>query len=149
MWEINSTGQYLCFVYSMCMGGILGLIYDFFKIDRIVFKRKKFIVFFQDIFFWLIAAFIFFSFSVVFSNGQIRAYLLFGCLIGFLIYRLTISKIFILIIIPFKKINAIIKKQYMKLVENLNFLVRKTFRGIKNFVKRHLFSKNQKNIKNN
>lgn len=123
MWEISSNEQYLCFIYSMCLGAFLGLIYDFFKIDRNVFKRRKLTVVFQDILFWIISAFMFFSFSIVFSNGQIRAYLLLGSFLGFLIYRMTLSKILILIIVPFKKINFIIKKQYLKLLEKLNLCI--------------------------
>lgn len=149
MWEISSYGQSLCFLYSMAVGGILGLIYDFFKIDRIVFKRGNIFVFLQDILFWIIATVIFFSFSVVFSNGQIRAYLLFGSFLGFLIYRLTFSKIIILISIPFKKIINIVKKYYSALINKLNILNKKVVISIKNLAKSFLFSKKQKNIKNN
>lgn len=149
MWEINSWGQYLCFIYSICLGGVLGLIYDFFKFDRIVFKRKNLLIFLQDILFWLISAFMFFSFAVVFSNGQIRAYLLFGSFFGFLIYRLTLSKLFMLITTPIKKLNSKIVKQYLKIVKKLNFWLKNFTVGIEKFIKRYLFLKKQKNIKNN
>lgn len=149
MWEINSISQYLCFVYSMLMGVVLGLIYDFFKIDRIVFKRKKLFVFCEDLLFWLISAFIFFSFSVVFSNGQIRGYLLFGSFLGFLLYRLTLSRILILIIIPIKRIINIIKQFNLKVIKKLLFCIENIVKKTKIIVKKFFIFKKQKNIENN
>lgn len=149
MWEINSSEQYLCFVYSICMGAILGLLYDFLKIDRIVFKRKNLSIFLQDVLFWIISAFMFFSFSVVFSNGQIRGYLLFGCLLGFLIFKLTISRIFTLIILPLKRIKNMAENKYLNLMKKINFTIISIINGAKNFIKKFLLTKKQKNIKNN
>lgn len=149
MWEISSSSQYTCFIYSMILGVELGLIYDFFKIDRIVFKRKSFFVFLQDILFWLIAAFEFFSFSVVFSNGQIRGYLLLGSILGFFIYRLTFSKIINLIIIPLKRLKNILKKFYLNFINKIVYYTENITNKVKIFIKKFLTSKNEKNIKNN
>lgn len=149
MWEISSSSQYTCFIYSMILGVELGLIYDFFKIDRIVFKRKSFFVFLQDILFWLIAAFEFFSFSVVFSNGQIRGYLLLGSILGFFIYRLTFSKIINLIIIPLKRLKNILKKFYLNFINKIVYYTENITNKVKIFIKKFFTSKNEKNIKNN
>ena len=149
MWEISSLSQYTCFIYSMILGVELGLIYDFFKIDRIVFKRKSFFVFLQDILFWLIAAFEFFSFSVVFSNGQIRGYLLLGSILGFFIYRLTFSKIINLIIIPLKRLKNILKKFYLNFINKIVYYTENITNKVKIFIKKFFTSKNEKNIKNN
>ena len=149
MWEINNASQYLCFLYSIGIGVALGLIYDFIKIDRIVFKRKNLFVFCGDILFWLISTFVFFSFSVVFSNGQIRGYLLFGSLLGFLIYKLTLSRIFILIVSPLKRVSRIIKLCYLKFITKLLFYIKNIVNKVKIFVNYFLFSKKRKNIKNN
>ena len=149
MWEISSLSQYTCFIYSMILGVELGLIYDFFKIDRIVFKRKSFFVFLQDILFWLIAAFEFFSFSVVFSNGQIRGYLLLGSILGFFIYRLTFSKIINLIIIPLKRLKNMLKKIYLNFINKIVYYTENITNKVKIFIKKFFTSKNEKNIKNN
>jgi len=121
MWEINSYSQYLCFLYSVLMGGAIGLLYDFFKIDRIIFKRSRWFIIFADILFWVISAFIFYSFAVVFSNGQVRGYLLFSSLLGFIIYKLTLSKLIVLIISPIKKASTFIKKLYLTLLDKINY----------------------------
>ena len=146
MWEINSAEQSLCFVYSICLGIGLGLIYDFFKIDRIVFKRRCLFIFFQDIIFWLISSFAFFSFSVVFSNGQIRAYLLFGCFLGFVFYKLTLSKIVMLFSVPYKKINNAAGNLYLNLLKKLNYSIICSINVVKNLAKKYLLTKKQKNI---
>lgn len=149
MWEINNTSQYLCFSYSLVLGAILGLIYDFFKIDRMIFNRNVFFILLEDILFWVISAFAIFSFSVVFSNGQIRGYLLFASFLGFIIYKLTISKLFTLMISPFKKISNMIKKQYLSTLKFLFYHIGNTVKTVKKSIKYILKIKIRKNIKNN
>ncbi len=135
MWEINSFSQYLCFLYSVLMGGAVGVLYDVFKIDRIFFKRGTAFIFFQDILFWIISAFAFFSFSVVFSNGQIRGYLLFGFFIGFIIYRLTLSRLLMILVLPIKRASFAIRKLYLELLDKVNLFFRFAFEKTKNIFK--------------
>lgn len=136
MWEINSYSQYLCFLYSVLMGGAIGLLYDFFKIDRIIFKRSRWFIIFADILFWVISAFIFYSFAVVFSNGQVRGYLLFSSLLGFIIYKLTLSKLIILIISPIKKASTFIKKLYLTLLVKINHFFNLILQKLKFIIKK-------------
>lgn len=141
MWEINSYSQYLCFLYSVLIGGIIGVIYDFFKIDRILFKRSILFIIFEDILFWVISAFIFYSFSIVFSNGQVRGYLLIGCLCGFFTYKLTVSRLIIMMIFPLKKLSVVIKKFYSRLLDNINSNIISIFKNIKAFSTKSLLKK--------
>lgn len=128
------------------MGGILCFVYDLFRVDRVLFKRSSIFVFLQDVLFWVISAFVFFSFSVVFSNGQIRGYLLFGTALGFLIFRLTISRLIWFLVRPLKKFIKILKKKYNQLLEKLLFCIVKVVKRAKILLKKIFF--NQK-IKNN
>jgi len=93
MWEINSNLQILSFLYSVLTGGIFCFIYDLFKSLRSKLKFSAVSVFFQDIFYSAIISVIAFCFFLIFVNGEIRSYILLGFLIGFLIFRATISKI--------------------------------------------------------
>ncbi len=133
MWEINSFSQYLCFLYSVLMGSSIGVLYDGFKIDRMIFKRGILFIVFQDILFWIISAFAFYSFSVVFSNGQVRGYLLFGCLMGFVIYRLTLSRFIMFLVIPLKRVSLAIRKFYLILLNKANLFLSFAFKKSKNF----------------
>lgn len=147
MWEISSYNQYLCFLYSVAVGGFIGIIYDFFKIDRKIFKRGVAFIVFEDILFWVISAFVFFSFSVVFSNGQIRGYLLFGTSIGFTVYKLTLSKVVIMLILPIKKLTVIIKKFYLLFLEKTIFYCGFLYKKIKSVLNLSVVLKKGKNNK--
>jgi len=147
MWEINSISQYTSFLYAIFMGNALGVIYDIFSIDRALFKRTVIFVFFQDILFWVISAFAFFSFSVVFANGQLRGYLLFGTLLGFLLFKLTISRLFWLLVRPFKKFICLLKIKYLNFLEKMVLYFKKAVHRIKRTFKKILFLKNFKNNK--
>ena len=52
MWEISGYSQYVCFWYAIILGVALGILYDVFKFDRILFKRSKIFVFICDVLFW-------------------------------------------------------------------------------------------------
>lgn len=145
MWEISGYNQYICFWYSIVVGLGLGFLYDLFKFDRTLFKRSKFFVFICDILFWIISAFIVFSFCVVFSNGQIRGYILLGCLLGFLIYKLTLSCIFFGLLFPTKKLIKVVNVRYCLVLEKINLYVSKFIFIVKKNTKKVFFIKKTKN----
>lgn len=139
MWEISSYSQWMFFLYSLILGFIISLFYDVLRIDRAIFKRSNLTVFFEDILFWIITAFSVYSFLIIFSNGQIRAFILFGISLGFIICRFTISKLIFLVIRPLKKLTKTIRKNYLKGID----LTLKISYDMKNKLKR-LTSNNKK-----
>lgn len=116
MWEINNYHQWSTFFYSILLGGGLCLIYDLFRLDRMVCRRSTVTVFFEDIAFWLIAAFSTFCFLLIGTNGQIRAFVLFGIAIGFIIIRLTLTRLTDFLILPLRKLSRKIRAIYLKWV---------------------------------
>lgn len=144
MWEISGYSQYICFCYAIFMGVVLGFIYDVFKFDRILFKRSMIFIFISDVLFWIISAFVIFSFCIVFSNGQVRGYIIFGSLIGFLIFKILFSRIFFWFLNPFKKITKSINLFYVLGMKNLNLFIF----NIKNLIKKIVISKKIKNNEN-
>ncbi len=125
------------FVYAVGFGFLIGVLYDVFRTLRLLFggtKKKAFLI--SDIVFALAAAFLTFLFALTLLNGSIRAYVLFGELMGFLIYyvsfgtfviRLTdkiaaflrrvFTRIFRLIAKPFLALYKILKRFYTKNVQ--------------------------------
>lgn len=94
MWEINNALQVINLLYSAAFGIIICLIYDILRSLRCVFSFKNSTVFFQDILFFIILAITVFCFLIVTTNGQLRGYIIFGIILGFLICRFTFSKAF-------------------------------------------------------
>ena len=51
------------------------------------------LVFLSDIFFWVVSAFVTFVFLISRTNGEIRGYVIISETIGFLIFRISISRV--------------------------------------------------------
>ncbi len=116
MWEINNGFQALSFIYSIISGIILAVFYDIFKAFRISFKLSDIAVFFTDIFYYIISAIASFFFFLSVSDGEIRFNILFGFSVGFLIWRITLSRFFILI---FKYLLVTILRFYKYLSDKI------------------------------
>ena len=95
MWEIDSNLQILSFLYAVLAGGIFSVFYDVLKSVRLSFKCSAITVFFQDIFYFAVVAVAAFCFLLSQSGGEIRLYIIFGFILGFIILRLTFSRILV------------------------------------------------------
>ena len=150
MWEISNIGQSNAVIYAFLLGLVLGFVYDIFKLDRIIFKRSTFTVFFEDIAFWVIAAFLTFCLLLLTTNGQARLYVIEFVFLSFFVYYFTLSRL-VLISAPFlKKVSRKISKNYIKaviFVSKFDLVILNFLKRFKNPLKTGL--KWQKNIKNN
>ncbi len=83
------------FLMSVVFGAAVGVLYDCFRVLRIVFPaaRKSVPVFVMDIIFMLCCGGLFFLFSVIFCRGNIRFYCILGALPGFVMYILTLGNL--------------------------------------------------------
>lgn len=114
---------FIFFLTGIC----IGLLFDFFRIQRKVLRTCDFITYIQDILFWIVSGLIIIFVIMKYTNGEIRIYMVFGIILGILIYFLIISKyimkIFVCILsfllniigkllFPLKKIYKIIKKDW-------------------------------------
>lgn len=101
MWEIDLNGQTQTFIYSLCLGALLCLFYDIIRAIRKVWQKSAAAVFFEDLFFWIISAFATFIFLIARTSGEIRGYVLVCELVGFVLCRLTFSRVFFFLIVHF------------------------------------------------
>ena len=120
---------YLFLLFSL-NGVIIGLLYDLFRILRKTFKTVDFVTYIEDILFWILTGIIIIFFLYNFSDGSLRLFMVFGLIIGILIYMVTFSKIIIkfsmIVINVLKKIICILLvpiKFFLKLLlKVINFL---------------------------
>ncbi len=127
MWEISNISQAVSFLYSIILGIIYALFYDFFRAVRIVKPQTAFSVFLQDLLYFFITAIVTFIYLLALTNGEIRAYVLVGILIGFLLFIFTISKYYIIALtfvlkLIFNFINLILKGFYI-IIGKLDLLI--------------------------
>lgn len=92
MWEINVGDQSLTLLYSFALGVLLCVCYDFIRAMRKNGFNSFAAVFFTDIVFWIISGFVTFIFLMSRTNGEIRAYVLVSELLGFVLFRITLSR---------------------------------------------------------
>lgn len=92
MWEIHNNLQIFGFLYSCVLGIIFCVFYDVIRTIRIIKKHNNLTVFFEDIIFFLTVSVTTFIFLLSITNGEIRAYILFGIIIGFTLFNRIFSK---------------------------------------------------------
>ena len=86
------TSQIIVFLFSMILGAALSLIFDGFRILNAVLTVNLKRIFFEDIIYFILSAFITFTYILVANGGEIRVYIILGELLGWTIYRLTLGK---------------------------------------------------------
>lgn len=116
MWEINNHNQIITFLLSVCLGVLCCAIYDIVRALRKVCLNSLLAITVGDILLWIFYAFITFIFLISRTNGEIRGYVLLGELLGFSLFRMSISKIFYLFFkLVFRRLKVIIEKLNMVL----------------------------------
>ncbi|MBE5812133.1 MAG: hypothetical protein E7314_00570 [Clostridiales bacterium] len=87
------NNELIAFVYFAISGIISGLVFDMFRCKRKCFETPNWLVYIEDLLFWIIIGGIALYTSYIASNGQVRVFMLISMLLGSMIYFLTFSKI--------------------------------------------------------
>lgn len=125
---ISLSQQYTAFFYSLVIGVGLGVVYDIFRITRLLFPKSFFLTFFQDILFWIISLVVTFFFSLVYNNGELRLYIIIAEILGFLAYYFTFGRVvFWLFRSTFKRVKNFLDNIYKKTRK----IVKKTSKNVK------------------
>lgn len=127
MYIFYPEGQYFVFIYSLLFGVILGIIYDIFKVKRIIFSCNNVILFFDDILYFLLSSVLLTIGIFNINNGNIRWYEILPCILGFVLERCTLSLLIMKIFIIIAKIIKRIIKLVLKFADFLFFPIRKLY----------------------
>jgi len=90
---LGVNNELIAFVYFAISGIISGLVFDMFRCKRKCFETPNWLVYIEDLLFWIIIGGIALYTSYIASNGQVRVFMLISMLLGSMIYFLTFSKI--------------------------------------------------------
>ena len=147
MWEIKNNQQVFSFVISVIFGVGYCLFYDVFRSCRRVFKSNTAAVFFGDIIFFVIIAFVTYLLLLALCSGELRGYMFFGILLGSVVCNFTLSrltlKLFPFIIGNFLKVFLLLKNIFTALNSKILRLISKVTTFFVNF-----FKKTTKYLKN-
>lgn len=120
--------QAYLFIVFILNGFLIGLLFDTFRVFRKSFKTNDFLTQVQDTIFWVLTGLILIYSIFKFNNGNIRAYIFIGVVLGAIIYLLLFSKLFIKISVSIISwIKKIIIFIIIKPVKYLVKLFRKIF----------------------
>ena len=90
MWEIDLSGQIYTMLLSIAIGTIYGLLFDFHSVLCVGLKSKV-SAFLLDLLFFLMLSVFEFCFFLARCSGEIRGYVFVCQIIGFCIYKKTVS----------------------------------------------------------
>ena len=117
------SNQAYIFIIFVIVGGIIGIIFDFFRILRKTIKTKDFMTYLEDILFCIITGIIVLYSIFFFNNGEFRMYMFIGILIGVLMYLLTISPYIIKINVYILRKIIFICKGMSKIFKPIKFII--------------------------
>ena len=120
--------QIQLFVYSVLCGIIIGILNEPFRFLRYAGFNSKTEVFIQDIIFMSANAIITFFFTLCFNKGDVRFFIRFGELAGFLLFRYSIGMltgyVFGFIFFVIKKISVAVKSFFSFILSKLYKTIR-------------------------
>ena len=93
MWLILFQDRGGAFLYSFLVGALIGLIYDFFRISRVLFGKGRVKIFFEDLVFCLMSAVLLCVFIFNATMGMIRLFAFCGIAVGFFFHYFTFGKL--------------------------------------------------------
>ena len=135
MGYINTDNQVFTFLWSLVLGVAMCLVYDIVRAFHKVSVKGFFEVMLLDLLFWGAWSLITFSFLVLRCKGEVRAYVLFGQALGFVITRISVSKLFYrfftLVLKVFRRIFEFFGSNVRKAIECLEKNIKKSLKYIK------------------
>lgn len=120
----NVSSQTVIFLWSAVLGGIMGIVFDFFRVIRALKKHNAVSVFIEDMFFVMIYFLVMFIYTMEKSRGEMRFFVYVGSLLGFTIYLLTVGN---LIVNLLRKIIRFVKSICHKVYVKTLFPLKKFF----------------------
>ena len=146
MWEINNLDQTVTFLIALLLGAAFSAVYDVFKAVRLTCHPKTISVALSDVLYFLLLSFFTFCLFMLRTKGQPRGYAFFGELLGFVVWRLTVSKYFLKILLfVFRVLRSLFLKISLISSAFLGVIYRKITELYKKFKK--LSKKGLKRIK--
>lgn len=107
---------------SLLVGVLMGATYDVFRGLRRVFPHRNLVLYFEDVLYWLFWTGVIVYIVQTKGSGIIRLYIFLAILIGLIVYLMTISRLYIFVLL---KIIYFTKKLAKKTKNMLKCVVKK------------------------
>lgn len=136
------------FLWSCVLGAFLGIVFDFFRVIRIIKKHSTVAVFIEDVLFIIFSFMCIFIYTMEKARGEIRFFIFLGAFLGFILYIEIVGNFIVNVI---KKIvlfiKSVLRKIYIKILKPIaNFFVKIAQKIIVKYVRNYLNSKKIKKL---
>ena len=132
--EVYLSEQALKLVFALITGIKIAIIYHAFSLFSKIIPHGNVMIFIEDFIFGFIAVSSVFSYLTKYNSGQIRAYLIFGVIVGFILFCVTLGRftnplakilkrILSIILYPF----TLVFKLIFKFLKKILFFLKKDF----------------------
>lgn len=123
--------QTIYFLASVVFGAALSVLYDLFRLIRMMDEKNAAAAVIGDILFFVTAGVLTSLFALPFNKGEVRGFIILGEAIGFLLTHITLGAVFRkvsgAVIMTLKniarKIFKIVKKLFQKLLNFMHFIL--------------------------
>ena len=88
---LSVSEQAYLFLLACIAGFAIGFVYDGFRLIRVALPHPSWLIQLEDVLYWGLASASMFIFLQHTTDGEVRAYSIFGAFLGALIYFLTLS----------------------------------------------------------
>lgn len=140
-----SPNQHIVIAGMFVVGFFLGFIYDLLKIKRIVFGSCFLVLFIDDILFSFFSLFAFMLSAFVLNSGIVRWFELFCLIFGFVVYRLSISRLVIgltnCLVRFIKRVIYVLLSPFIKLSRRAVVLIMPALYIVRRFLHKRLIFK--------
>ena len=126
------ANQVYVFFWSIGIGALLTLLFDFFRLFRRNNNIRDIAVYIQDILFMILAVVIIIISAFMTNSGELRGYMIMGYLVGGMLYLLLFSKIFL--------------KTFGYLLDKLEYILHATIQFLTKWIKRMKITKKKNEI---
>ncbi|MCX7746338.1 MAG: spore cortex biosynthesis protein YabQ [Clostridia bacterium] len=89
---ISISDEAYIFLLSVVGGMIIPFIYDLFRIKRKAINTSTLFIYLEDLLFWILVAIVMFAIVYYSNEGEVRGFILFGTILGAILYILLLSK---------------------------------------------------------
>jgi spore cortex biosynthesis protein YabQ len=90
---LSMPGQAWLFLVTVGVGGAAAAFYDLFRVLRRVIRHPRWLVHFEDAFYWLAVTVLVFYYMLHRNYGEIRFFALLGMGVGVVLYFVTVSRL--------------------------------------------------------
>ena len=131
MLDVNLSSQTYTFLCSLLSGLTLGALYSIFKCIRVAFHNRKIPTAVSDVIYMLFFTLITYLFSIGFTDGFVRYYIIIGEAAGVLAYKFTLGFLFDKL---FLILSRFIKKIYRFFQKNISVIIKKLLKATHNML---------------